>query len=396
MSTNLIGFTELRSAFDHFLSIVDSWERSDEPKVPWKGGNRKAINIPIQDAIIALAKFVDRQNFTTQCYELVLAIDEFVDASLDWAAAMHANPRDTDPIGSPRMWHLLGHARAMSEPRTWKRVEPVDELIRMKLTAAQICNIYGWFDEDGRPQEWKVNEEQKVPGSHFDPIAWINPNQKRFYDQLAILWAGRANKTRVGSPDELLKPVAKSDHLDRSSWNDPGPAPEPVEELLQLPGMTIAQVAEMKHLSMDEVHAIAVQCRIPIDASVAAEIARGSIELANRNVETETDMIRARLNTYPEIESLEDRIYCMMDDNLTAGMILQALKPSVPHLTYSAVVAIGEQKPLVAAAKAESEKSNESRSEDSKQPGSKRPGRGARPAPEATRDPEAVPSGPVS
>ena len=125
-----------------------------------------------------------------------------------------------------------------------RTLETIAQLDKQNVSDFQICKIYGFTDSgmpDGRPNLRMLQEERANPGTHTDRArGWLPPwERKRIGDQdrqgeiMARIHAQQESKMRV------LTAVA----------------PEPIEDLLLLDGISGKQICKMKKITRDDLSA---------------------------------------------------------------------------------------------------------------------------------------------
>ena len=150
-----------------------------------------------------------------------------------------------------RALEFLGAERVKLQDQGPSSIETIAQLTEQKVTDAQICKIYGWEDSSGRPQMYKLREERAEPGKHT--ASWVDPNTLRRLEQLAA--QGR-------KLDELrARGEAKRKRLTE-------PPPETIPQLIQA-GVSAKQIAEMHHITVDEVLRIGKELGQPVQREYA-------------------------------------------------------------------------------------------------------------------------------
>ena len=134
-----------------------------------------------------------------------------------------------------------------------KPVEPIEVLMSMPhMSPAQVARMHGLVDNLGRPESWKViNYMQKdkdgkrlwdFPDDYVPPHLRVKSEKKR---------SARA---------AFEAAMARKDAAEAASQ----PAPEPLEELLALPNITVKQVAKMKKTTEAEIVKQAQAAGLPL------------------------------------------------------------------------------------------------------------------------------------
>ena len=125
-----------------------------------------------------------------------------------------------------------------------KKLEPVAKLRALPgMTDHQICRTYGWYDANGNPELWKVEEEEQDPGKHSYKIeGWLPPHERERVriEKAQAAAIDRAKEQRAAKVAALTRP----------------PAREPIEDLLKLAGMSGKQLCQMKHIDRDKLRGV--------------------------------------------------------------------------------------------------------------------------------------------
>lgn len=356
----LTSFKEVVEHFSDFRAAVDAWnEDKDGPFITYKGEYTKTFSAELEEGVASLDQFVMENEFAVDAYEIVLAIDRFVDAAIEWAHAFRVSPNHNDPAGSVGMWsafdevcHLCDH------PVTWPPVESIEQLMREGATITQVAKIYGlWIDKDQEIADSHQIELLRRDRAKYAEFmkTWENPNKVKYDRKWQTAWNERQRE--LETREDFRTSLASDDYTEGTK--ELPVAPEPLEELAELPGMTIQQIANMKQMSVEEVRERLIEIRKPLDASMQAEIARAMRDDAQARREDPqnlkavagrlSDMEVAELDTHTELDSMELRVLAMLDDGLPPGTVSRALAGDYPGLSYENVVYVQTHRSEVAA-----------------------------------------------
>lgn len=274
-----------------------------------------------------------------EAFRLILAVDDFARAWVDWAAAVaRSTSGQYDWRSRPdaaSCWDSWGRVMEATIPRTYRLAESIDVLTKEEnISHNQIASIYGWTRADGSADIDKVLEEIAAPGKHYRPATWISPEVGRHAAADLANWRSRSVVTL--DPRHFA-----SDPRERASAAAapvvPPIAPEPIHELLAMDGMTVEQVARMKQLTVEEVTLIRQQLARPASPSDRVEAGASPIE-----AHTTTDRGR------PAIESITGTLagdvlaIAAADPELSAAEIAGGLLDRWPSASVEIVGAIAE------------------------------------------------------
>lgn len=332
----MLTLQEISSAFYALQDTVSAWAalaESESPTVLWRGQPRKAVSQEIQAAAIALFDLVATPDVEPAAQALVLAIDEFEASFTRWAQDCNRRPEDTDPHGGPNLWNAYHAVKSALKPPVYPRPEPIAALANLqKVNHLQIAKIYGWYDEAGRPDVVKVEEEIQTPGTHYDPKTWVHPSRRRHEAQVAELWKERIAKLGPAKPrrEALARPERQ-------------PAPESLEDLI-LAGVNSVQIAKMKKITVEEVRQRAGELGVPLDGNVVADAFYKATKLQEEEAEIQrrTEELRlAKFNDHAELgDDVEGRILAMAADGAPNRDIVKTLRKTFPSLQHQKVAKV--------------------------------------------------------
>lgn len=189
--------------------LIDAWGEGDVP-----GELRRLERVVANELRPAWEEFTDRANRTGDTRELP--------GQAFWAA-----------VGS------LERIEREARPQPRQIIETIAELTAQKVSDNQICEIYGWKDDEGRPELWKLREERQNPGTHT--ADWISPAERRRREQEAKEEQIR-ERIRQREGQKLHRLTA--------------PCKESLEELIEQ-GLSARQIAQMRRCTIEEVFAAA-------------------------------------------------------------------------------------------------------------------------------------------
>lgn len=338
VATELLTFEAVLAAIDEFDLAVRQWEAGPGPMMEYRGRPTKAVSDAIERAAVALFQVTDTMQVEFDAYELVLAIDGFEDAFDSWAQKFEQNA-SVDPGGGEEVWNAYRLAQAAKAPHRYRLAEPVQQLVAGEVPRDQIGKIYGWYIGDPKDRVVdleRVQREVTTPGSEYKPDEWIHPYDKRWREDVEERWAARGQRF-------------EGEEAEAAQRATPRTAPEPLDDLIRLPGMSIAQVAKMKNITEDEVRIRAAALGESMGGDVflttADPTARG-MEQAQRTDDRRADAFRREttVDTHPEHgEDWFQRVTAMHADGREPGAILAGLGEAFPTLTFAAVEMVIER-----------------------------------------------------
>jgi hypothetical protein len=336
--------SEILELWAAFEQQVEQWEQSKTPVlVEWEGGYSRSFE-PLEPALIDLmASLQDGTAVDRAAWSVVLAIDSFIKACTEWAEAVKQNPRHVDPSGGKAVWDAYREVRPACTDTTPEKLESVASLLSLRgMTAQHVAIIYDWYDESGNPDIDRVEDERCSPGKHTAGMR--NPAKVKREKEVEAQWKRRCEE--FGGYDPSIFDGSEQTEQPRK---DP-PAPESYEELLSLPGMTLQQVADMKHVTVEEVREHAQQIALmnsDVARVVNAEMAAESLRVDGDRLSARAAVQAAVMETYPEL-TINERIWAMSDDGWNVGRIAAGLRAHGASASYEQVLRVLAEKPEIA------------------------------------------------
>jgi hypothetical protein len=353
-------------AWQSFGEAVTVWEASKAPVlVEWEGGLSRSFEL-LEPAVVQLMQDLqDNTVIEKSAWAIVLAIDEFITATIEWAEQVKVNPRGTNPSGSKAVWDAYREVRPAMEDRLPERLESVASLLSLRgITPQQVAVIYDWYDESGNPDVDRVEEERLNPGRHT--AGTRNPARVKREKEIEARWKKRCEE--FGGYDPSV--FDGSDSTEQPPRKDP-PAPESFEELLSYEGMTLEQVARMKQVSIDEVREHAREIAVmntDVARLMGAELAAERLTIDPTKVARKNQIEASLMETYAGLETKE-RVWAMADDGWNVGRICAGLRAHGVGVSYEDVLRYLSQKPEVTSEPGQTEEAEEA--EEAGQPGRK-------------------------
>ena len=312
---------------------IEAWEASIDPKVRWRGGERKAIAGNLIEAWHALFDAVATLDAEQNAKPAILVIDEFESILEEWAEGCDLQPETTDPRRTSQLWSKWGEiAEAFNVPKR-RQPESIKTLTVEKVPDRQIALIYGFFRADGEADAEKVREERDNPGTHYNPETWIHPDEAKRNAAINKRWQLRQAR------------------IDTRAFESQGvrDAPETTEELIRQ-RVPSKQIAEMKRCSVEDVQTLAAKLGIPLDGQFVpsispadkmqdirqAELDRDA-ELERLMASNDTDELAKQLASDGEATTLLERV---LESHIAGNShedIAKGLKPEFKKITAAKV-----------------------------------------------------------
>lgn len=321
---------QIIAAVERLEAVVKAWEQSTDENlmVYFRGRPVRLLSSAVEQAAVDLFELCDTPAIEKAAWPLVLAIDAF-DAEMSKFAERYAvAPDATDPQGGNALWAAYGNVLKAKTPPRPHKIEPIQQLLAEKVDRKIIAKIYGWRRPDGTPDLDKLQEEIDAPGTHYDPTTFVHPKDKKFWDSIEEKWLARLAAFEASESGHSRKNKPKKE------------AAETLDDLI-LQGINAKQIAKMKHIEVDEVHARAAELGVALDGStlVYASYADAQRAAAKRQqAGLQEGLVLANVNTHRELgPDQEARIEAMLHDGIAPKTVVDALKPHFPHLRYQDV-----------------------------------------------------------
>lgn len=254
--SRLLDVREIRKAFDRADTEVARFNATHGPLIPWNGQMVKALSEAAFQSLSDLCKLcaVPNDQVHDQAREILLALDDFARAFLDYQDRSSNLDETCHPAGTSEMWNaFFVLRRSIFEPIEFRPLESIDVLLnKQRVPIQQIAKIYGFVSGDGSPEVHKVEEELASPGTHTGGD-WLPPPAAKHRAELQLRWSKRT-------------PI--SDFLDPDETGDRGgpkaSAPESLETLIQQ-RVPVAQIMKMKpQLGREEIEQAAADMGITL------------------------------------------------------------------------------------------------------------------------------------
>ena len=322
-----------------------------------------------------LLRMVASDQIVEEAHEVVLELDRFRSAWIEWAAAV-AQKSDSDRSDflsrpdAPVAWPHWERAMLSLIPKKYALPEGIDALLsEPEIRHNQIADIYGWVKEDGSPNVDMVKEEIRNPGTHYDPKNWVSPEVNRRKKKIAKLWSDRI-VLDIDPRHFSADPVVRN-----RSFAEPEVAAEPIHLLLQMEGMTVEQVASMKQISVEDVRIIQqslgrandYDSAIAIDPTLANDSAAKVMSASELQARIDANVPTPKPKKRPST-NLADAVIVELeaDPNITPAEISAKLIPSNVSATVEFVSHIVDSYHQVLDKSAELLEAEKSNSADSK------------------------------
>jgi len=223
-----MNFANLTADIIAVNSAVEEWDAGLGPIVRWGGYDQKSLSEGLSQRFEQFCESLESDDFHEECWHIVLAADVFADWFGKWQHEVSSGTEMVGPSGTPDMWTAWQGLLGQLKKRSIRHVESIREFLRQGVGASQIAKNYNWRQPDGSLDMSRTHQAISDPDT-VDPQ--LNPEDEKREEELAARWQSRV-VSRQRKADDLAAVNA--------------PAPESLEELLTLPGVTVAQIKKIK------------------------------------------------------------------------------------------------------------------------------------------------------
>jgi len=322
---------EIASEVNRVEALCKAWEDDDQtPLVEYEGRNVRAVSQQLDRAWSELYDGVCGPEVEPEAYELVMALDAWIDCVDRFRDDTRANPGGTDA-----MW------KAWTEVLAFAKRKPVAQMLEgicylsrvQKCSPSQIAKIYEWKDEFGQPDTRRVLAV--IESGNEEPV--VSPHWQRQRERIAEKWEARESRVR--------QTVAEPIKVDKAA---PKIAPESIETLLEQ-NVSSRQIARMKNIDQQTVLDYARELGLPVDGqqpppAMTPEQHLSRVRetenqrLAEAKAYTNAQAEKQRQieknggpNTYTEIGNYKEQVRQMALDGCSKQQIVQGLQAQHPE-----------------------------------------------------------------
>jgi len=312
----------INDAIHELSAVIEAWRATDGPTVVWRGQVEAAISEGVIQAVGDLRDHLLSTDFAPEQWHTVLAADFFERLFAGWQSQWQLPAPIVHPAGSVEMWDAYEAMLTSTAARTFHKLEPIESLVKMKVSHRQIARMAGWMNADGSPNFLMVGQEIAKPGTHFHPDRWISPEDRKRESLLTDQWRKRCER------------VAKEIEAHEAAESAGEPGPEPLEELVILPGIGINQILKIQPTAtIEQIEAAAERMGVRLQPSPTQSLGKPAGRLAKQKArreaaeEEDAEMQRiADADSHAEQDDLVLRLRALRDDGLRPGEIAKLLE----------------------------------------------------------------------
>jgi hypothetical protein len=310
-------------------SLHKQWETdAATPTVEHDRQEVRAVSQKLDTEWSNLHDYVAGGDIEPEAYELVMALDEWIDEVDAFRDAYDANPGGTRELWEAWQTVLL-HARSKPRPQM---LESISLLARVqKVSPSQIAQIYGWKDAYGQPD---INRVLDALQNNDDPPT-VSPVYLAKRKKIDDAWERRQNRQRQTATEPVKQTKAVS------------VAPESIETLLEQ-NVPSKQIARMKNIDQQTVIDYARELGVIVDGqtpppALTPDQALSAIReaenerlqearklTAEKQKAAETREAEGQINTYADLNNYREQVRQMAFDGCTKQQIIAGLKEQHP------------------------------------------------------------------
>ena len=227
---------------DRVRQIFDVTDHMLGERAMWAELPDEAVSLALEEAVDTVMEAFASGPVPTACRAMEAVVADALRLWREWKDRV----RDTGMVRIvpvTRFWRLLdtlAEERRKADPPPTIRLESVKLLHEQKVSARQIAMIYGFVDNLGRPEIWKVEEELAEPGKHTGPNSgWVNPVEKTKQEKEAKEQAALNRVTQL---------------VNHKVNRESAPPPEALEDLVHQ-GVSVEQIVAMLGMTAQAVYA---------------------------------------------------------------------------------------------------------------------------------------------
>jgi len=298
--------------------VIDAWEQwrpTEDEKHLY--GNMWVK--PLGDESVQAFSVLTDRFFTTDiavdAHELAMAVDRFREELRRWLQDRAAvgdgrgMPASIDPRGSSEMWRAYREILHLTTAR--RKLPPPSAKIQKEqgANARSIAMRFGWWIGPDQPDVDRVMRElsAKPEDEEYDPSTWVHPREEQRHREIEEQWQARCRVI------EQEKSVASAPRRSREACK------ESIEELANMRGMTVRQIALLKCLTEQQVQVELAHLGIYLDHSGVHQRRGGLPD------ETEEERLR-QYDPHDECgEDIDARIVAMHEDHVKPRNIAKKL-----------------------------------------------------------------------
>ncbi|MFZ9077516.1 MAG: hypothetical protein ACO23H_03210 [Alphaproteobacteria bacterium] len=332
------SWDEISTAVKETENLHQQWDKDEEsPTVTFEYREVKAVSQKLDTQWSNLHDLVCVEKIEPAAYELVMAIDTWIDEVDKFRDDIHSNPG-----GTKELWQSWDQVLQLAKERPRPlMLEGINYLAKVqKCSPQQIAKIYEWKDQFGQPD---VRRVLAVIETGVDEPT-VSPHYQRKIDRIAKLWEARQSRTRqvIESPvPEKPLPVV---------------APESIEILLEQ-NVPSRQIARMKNIDQQTVIDYAREIGMVVDGHQPPPSMTPEQHLANVRINenemlkeakefkaqianvAEAHNVKLRPETYESLNNYKEQVRQMTLDGCTKQQIIEGLQNQHPKRTKPSSVA---------------------------------------------------------
>lgn len=248
MITREAAVTAIKSC-QEIVKEWEAWKPTEDEKHRYENMMVKPLGDEVVQALSALADMFFTTEVANDAWAIAMASDKLRDELRRWlqdrAAAGDGRhmPAIIDPRGSAEIWQAYREIVAIMQAPAPKKPPSAKMQKEMGSDLRSIAMALGWWSSPNMPDIERVRRElvAKPEDEEYDPSTWVHPRERQRMKELKIEWEARCE--RMADEFEVVNR--------RRGKREP--CKDSVEQLANLPNMSVRQIALMKCMTEDAV-----------------------------------------------------------------------------------------------------------------------------------------------
>ena len=249
MITRESAVTAIKSC-QEIVKEWEAWKPTEDEKHRYENMMVKPLQDEPVQALSALADMFFTTEVANDVWAIAMASDKLRDELRRWlqdrAAAGDGRhmPAIIDPRGSSEMWKAYHEIVKIMQAPAPKKPPSAKMQKEMGSDLRSIAMALCWWSAPNQPDIERVRRElvAKPEDEEYDPSTWVHSRDRQRMKELKVEWEARCERME-GEFEVVSRRRGKRE-----------PDSTPIEQLANLPGMRVKQIAIMKQMTEEAVH----------------------------------------------------------------------------------------------------------------------------------------------
>ena len=248
MITREAAVTAIKSC-QEIVKEWEAWKPTEDEKHRYENMMVKSLQDEPVQALSALADMFFTTEVANDVWTIAMASDKLRDELRRWLQDRSAagdgrhQPAIIDPRGSVDMWKAYSEIVAIMQAPAPKKPPSAKMQKEMGSDLRSIAMAFGWWSAPSQPDIERVRRElvAKPEDEEYNPSTWVHPRERQKMKDLKVEWDARCERME-GEFEVVSKRRGKRE-----------PCKDSIEQLANLPSMSVRQIAIMKCMTEDAV-----------------------------------------------------------------------------------------------------------------------------------------------